>query len=54
MSIPFLNHDEAIFPDSNSFKPERWLNNPKTADGSSLEKYYVGFGKGTRSCLGIK
>lgn len=54
MTIPFLNHDEEIFPDSRSFVPERWLNNPKTSNGSSLDRYFVGFGKGTRSCLGIK
>ncbi|PGH12815.1 hypothetical protein AJ79_04039 [Helicocarpus griseus UAMH5409] len=53
MTIPFLNHDEEIFPDSRSFIPERWLDNPKTSDGSSLDRYFFGFGKGTRSCLGI-
>ncbi|KAL3477617.1 cytochrome P450 [Aspergillus californicus] len=53
MSIPFLNHDEEIFPDSKSFVPERWLDSPKTKNGSPLERYFVGFGKGTRSCLGL-
>ncbi|KAL4866207.1 hypothetical protein BDV12DRAFT_173276 [Aspergillus spectabilis] len=53
MTIPFLNHDEEIFPDSKSFVPERWLDSPKTKNGSPLERYFVGFGKGTRSCLGI-
>lgn len=54
MTIPFLNHDEEIFPNSTSFVPERWLGAPKAKDGSSLDRYYVGFGKGSRSCLGIK
>ena len=54
MTIPFLNHDEEIFPNSNSFVPERWLGSPKTKNGSPLDRYFVGFGKGTRSCLGIK
>lgn len=54
MTIPFLNHDENIFPDSTSFIPERWIGAPKTSNGSSLERYFVGFGKGTRSCLGVK
>ncbi len=54
MTIPFLNHDEEIFPNSNSFVPERWLDSPKAKNGSSLDRYFVGFGKGTRSCLGIK
>ncbi|KAL4940581.1 hypothetical protein BDV06DRAFT_18342 [Aspergillus oleicola] len=53
MTIPFLNHDEEIFPDSRSFVPERWLDSPKTKNGSPLERYFVGFGKGTRSCLGL-
>jgi cytochrome P450 len=54
MTIPFLNHDEEIFPNSTSFVPERWLDSPKAKNGSSLDRYFVGFGKGTRSCLGIK
>lgn len=54
MTIPFLNHDEEIFPDSRSFVPERWLDAPKTKNGASLDKYFLGFGKGTRSCLGLK
>jgi cytochrome P450 len=54
MTIPFLNHDEEIFPNSKSFVPERWLNSPRTSNGSSLERYFAGFGKGTRSCLGVK
>ncbi|KAL4926190.1 cytochrome P450 [Aspergillus undulatus] len=53
MTIPFLNHDEEIFPDSKSFVPERWLNSPRAKNGSPLERYFVGFGKGTRSCLGL-
>ncbi|KIW83157.1 hypothetical protein Z517_02401 [Fonsecaea pedrosoi CBS 271.37] len=53
MTIPFLNHDEEIFPNSTSFVPERWLDSPKAKNGSSLDRYFVGFGKGTRSCLGI-
>ncbi|KAL4780079.1 cytochrome P450 [Aspergillus varians] len=53
MTIPFLNHDEEIFPDSKSFVPERWLDSPKAHNGSPLERYFLGFGKGTRSCLGI-
>lgn len=54
MTIPFLNHDEEIFPDSHRFVPERWLDSPKAKNGQSLDRYFVGFGKGTRSCLGIK
>lgn len=54
MTIPFLNWDEEIFPDAKSFIPERWLDSPRAKNGSPLERYFVGFGKGTRSCLGIK
>ncbi|KAJ0418717.1 cytochrome P450, partial [Aspergillus carlsbadensis] len=53
MTIPFLNHDEEIFPSARSFVPERWLDSPKVSNGSPLERYFVGFGKGTRSCLGL-
>jgi cytochrome P450 len=42
-----VHHDEAIFPQSFEFKPERWIGNP------GLEKYLVSFGKGTRQCLGM-
>ncbi|KIX06391.1 uncharacterized protein Z518_04367 [Rhinocladiella mackenziei CBS 650.93] len=53
MTIVDVNDDEEIFPNAREFKPERWINPPKTKDGSSLERYFIGFGKGTRSCLGI-
>jgi cytochrome P450 len=54
MTIVDVHHDEAIYPQSHSFIPERWLNTPKTENGSSLDRYLVSFGKGPRSCLGIK
>lgn len=54
MTIVDVNDDEEIFPSPGEFRPERWINSPKTPDGSSLERYFVGFGKGSRSCLGIK
>jgi cytochrome P450 len=53
MTIPDVHHDESIFPDSRSFIPERWLNDPKTSDGVSLEKFMISFGRGTRSCPGM-
>lgn len=53
MSNISVSHDEVLFPDSNAFKPERWLGNPKAPNGSYLSRYMVSFGKGTRSCLGI-
>jgi cytochrome P450 len=54
MTIPFLHLDEDIYAEPKSFIPERWLDNPKTKNGAPLERYFVGFGKGTRSCLGLK
>lgn len=54
MTAMDIHHDEQIYPDSRSYIPERWLNNPKTKDGGNLNRYLVSFGKGARSCLGIK
>ena len=47
MTSVFVHHDESIFPDSNSFRPERWIDNPR------LSRYLVAFSKGTRQCIGI-
>ncbi|KAF2439814.1 cytochrome P450 [Karstenula rhodostoma CBS 690.94] len=52
-SIPDVSHDEALFPKSREFIPERWLDDPKTSDGIPLDRFMVSFGRGTRSCLGI-
>lgn len=49
MSIPIVNHNEDVFPDSWAFKPERWLGPDKVPD-----KYFVSFGKGPRQCLGMQ
>ncbi|KAL3422375.1 cytochrome p450 family protein [Phlyctema vagabunda] len=53
MTIIDVHHDEEIYPNSRLYIPERWLDNPKTNDGLSLSRYYVAFGKGARSCLGV-
>lgn len=54
MTIVDVFDDEEIFPSPRTFNPDRWIGNPKARNGQSLERYFVGFGKGTRSCLGIK
>ena len=54
MTIVDVNHDEEVFPNSHEFIPERWLDNPKTKRGDSLDRYFIGFSKGTRSCIGVK
>lgn len=48
MTIPLTHHDERIFPDSDMFRPDRWLE-----DGANrLDKYLVSFSKGSRVCVG--
>lgn len=53
MSNFSVAHDEKLFPDSFTFRPERWLHEPKAPDGSHLSRYMVSFGRGPRSCVGI-
>jgi len=54
MTLIDVHHDESLFRNPRSFIPERWLGNPKTGDGCSLNRYFVAFGKDARSCLGVK
>ncbi len=44
-----IHHDEAIFPDSKKFSPERWLDGKNRA----IDKYMVSFTAGSRQCLGM-
>jgi len=49
MQSHYLHHtNPKIFPDPYEFKPQRWLNDPDLKS-----KYFMGFGRGTRICLGI-
>ena len=48
MSPNFFHCDENIFPDAESFVPERWL----SGDVERLEKHWHPFGNGSRSCGG--
>lgn len=45
----FILVDPKIFPDPETFRPERWLNDPVR-----LSRYQVCFGKGSRQCIGMK
>jgi cytochrome P450 len=54
MNTQDISFDEDIFPNPGELVPERWSGNPQAPDGSSLERYFVPFGKGDRQCLGIK
>ena len=47
MTSVLIHQDESIFPDAQSFVPERWIENPR------LDRYLVSFSKGSRQCLGI-
>ena len=47
-TIYFVLTDEALFPQPDQFRPERWLEQPE------LSRYLVAFGRDTRMCLGIK
>lgn len=49
MTSVLLHHDEHHFPNSKKFDPDRWLGE----EGKKLDRYMVGFGKGTRICLGL-
>ncbi|GLA87703.1 hypothetical protein AtubIFM56815_002132 [Aspergillus tubingensis] len=54
MDTYHTHNDEAIFPDSTSYRPERWLGNPRGPDGQkSLTRYLTAFGRGTRMCIGF-
>lgn len=50
-----MHSNETIFPDSNTYKPERWLGNPKGPDGvKQLSRYMVAYSRGSRMCLGMQ
>jgi len=51
MTSVLMHHNESIFPESYSFIPERWADQPDA--GRSLERYLVPFSKGSRQCIGI-
>lgn len=51
-----MHHNETLFPDSFSFRPDRWLGNPRAPapyDSRPLRHYMTSFGRGTRNCIGI-
>lgn len=50
MSIQNLHTDPSVFPSPQAFSPERWL---PPNHHPEMDKYYVPFTKGSRSCLGV-
>ncbi|CAN9170111.1 unnamed protein product [Alternaria alternata] len=58
MTAPLIHINESIFPEPDSFIPERWLNDngavgARTSDGQPLDRFLMAFGRGTRSCVGM-
>ncbi|KAI3329673.1 cytochrome P450 [Ustulina deusta] len=40
-------HPDAFGPDAYAYRPQRWIDNPK------LGKYFMGFARGARNCVGM-
>jgi cytochrome P450 len=53
MSSRILHVNPELFPEPESFKPERWIDG-KGRRNKELEGLFQPFGRGTRRCLGIK
>ena len=51
MSVRLTHHNQHIFPDSQKYDPERWLQGEKS---KALEKYLQTFSRGSRSCLAMQ
>ncbi|XP_003744583.1 cytochrome P450 3A12 [Galendromus occidentalis] len=50
-SIEELHYDEAVFPEPNKFRPERFLPENKTP---AMAKSWQPFGDGPRNCIGMR
>ncbi|CAG8947110.1 unnamed protein product [Penicillium salamii] len=48
MSAYVAHRDEFIFPDPETFRPERWLGE----EGKKLQPYFITFSAGARGCIG--
>lgn len=48
MSTPLIHLNPSIFPEPLSFRPERFLDNPR------LKRYIMSFSQGSRQCLGMQ
>ncbi|KAL8951389.1 MAG: hypothetical protein Q9222_002639 [Ikaeria aurantiellina] len=52
MTLMNVLHDPSIFAEPFTFRPERWIDDKAKVD--KLDQYLVAFGKGSRSCIGMK
>ncbi|KAF5859907.1 hypothetical protein ETB97_002221 [Aspergillus alliaceus] len=50
-SIYFVHTDPSVFPDPETFNPERWIE--ASSNGERLTRFLVPFTKGPRICLGM-
>ncbi|QKX60337.1 uncharacterized protein TRUGW13939_07481 [Talaromyces rugulosus] len=48
MSSYVAHRDENVFPDPETFRPERWLGE----EGKQLQPYFITFSAGARGCIG--
>lgn len=47
-----MNMDPTIFPNPESFVPERWI--LASERGENLTRFIATFGKGSRACIDMK
>lgn len=56
-AAPFIHRNHVIFPNPETFNPDRWLGGGTVGsrgEEEGLAKYLVPFSRGPRQCLGIK
>ncbi|KAL5044398.1 hypothetical protein BDW71DRAFT_209403 [Aspergillus fruticulosus] len=51
-AVTALQRTEKVFPEPDSFRPERWLQNDDPGRSREREAYLIPFGHGGRLCLG--
>ncbi len=50
MGVTFVHYNPDIFAEPFKFQPQRWIG----PDVRGLDNFLLSFGKGPRSCLGVK
>lgn len=51
MTLNNVLYDPKIFPNPETFDPDRWIQAAET--GQRLDRFLVSFSKGARSCIGM-